>query len=226
MGTAARFSGSARAGFPRRHVTEQPRTAGFAISRGQGPVSPLLEGEDVDTTHPEDARHWIHIYTELLSFTDQILGRARRDSARMSPESREKIVVDIEGLRRQRQRYSDHLDFWYDRQWRIGGFSLDANTRTIHNRGRQATLTPREFQLVSYLAAHPGDFTSSTTLIAEAWHKRRLSSEQVRGYIRQLRAKLAELELPYEIVNQPGRGYALVAMDREAGGDREAIPAG
>ena len=48
--------------------------AGFdrAVRRAADPHR-LMEGEDPDTTLPEDARHWADVYTELITFNQEIL---------------------------------------------------------------------------------------------------------------------------------------------------------
>src|SRR5512135_1909477 len=42
-----------------------------------------MPGEDIKTTHWEDARHWMSIYADLLEFKRGILERVRRDIARL-----------------------------------------------------------------------------------------------------------------------------------------------
>ena len=49
-----------------------------------GPSEPL-QGEDIGTSHWEDARHWIGVYSDLLRFKVGLLDRIRRDLAK--PES-------------------------------------------------------------------------------------------------------------------------------------------
>ena len=44
-----------------------------------------LEGEDLATTHWEDARHWIAIYADLLRFKTGLLERVRREIPNLLP---------------------------------------------------------------------------------------------------------------------------------------------
>jgi hypothetical protein len=86
----------------------------IATSAGRGEVMTemerLLEGEDPGTTHADDARHWISIYAELLTFKDDAMERE---------PSREDVQL-IEG---QQRRYRHRLQFWHDRERLLQGLS-------------------------------------------------------------------------------------------------------
>jgi hypothetical protein len=45
--------------------------------RARAKPSRALEGEDLKTSHWEDARHWMSIYADLLEFKRGILQQAR-----------------------------------------------------------------------------------------------------------------------------------------------------
>ena len=47
-------------------------------------------------------------------------------------------------------------------------------------------------------------------ILGQAWADSALFPEEVRNYARRLRKILAELEIPADLVNKPGRGYSLV----------------
>src|SRR6266702_1790209 len=43
----------------------------------------LLEGEDPETRHPEEANHWIEVYTELLTSTERAVATGHKCVAQM-----------------------------------------------------------------------------------------------------------------------------------------------
>jgi len=57
--------------------------------------APPLEGEDLATTHWEDARHWMSIYDDLLRFKRGLLSRVGRDLATLSPIAQKAAAQDL-----------------------------------------------------------------------------------------------------------------------------------
>ena len=169
-----------------------------------------LEGEDLKTSHWEDARHWMSIYAELLEFKRGILGRVRTDVARLQPLARKAAVADIQIIEDQMAGYQARLDLWYRRIWELNGLWLDPEGRMVRHQGREAALTSREFQLLQFLLDHPHRYFTPAQILGEAWADPALFPEEVRNYIRRLRKILAELAIPVDLVNKPGRGYSLV----------------
>ena len=55
-----------------------------------------LGGEDLKTSHWEDARHWMSIYADLLEFKLGILDRVRRDVARLQPLARKAAEAHVQ----------------------------------------------------------------------------------------------------------------------------------
>jgi hypothetical protein len=74
----------------------------------------LLQGEDPNSSDPEDARHWAAVYGELLSFKEDLLSTARQRQARMSEATAKKEVTatDIQILEVERDRLRRRLNFW------------------------------------------------------------------------------------------------------------------
>jgi hypothetical protein len=46
--------------------------------------------------------------------------------------------------------------------------------------------------------------------MSHAWADPALFPEEVRNYVRRVRKILADLAIPVDLVNKPGRGYSLV----------------
>ena len=169
-----------------------------------------LEGEDLKTTHWEDARHWMSIYADLLEFKRGILERVRRDLATLRPEAQKAATVDLRIIDDQMQGYQRRLDLWYKRIWDLQGLWLDPTGRMIRHKGKNVSLTKREFQLLQFLLSHPHRYFTTTQILGQAWADPALFPEEVRNYIRRLRKIILDLAIPVDIVNKPGRGYSLI----------------
>ena len=173
-------------------------------------ASKPLQGEDLKTTHWQDARHWMSIYADLLEFKRGILERVRRDLENLQPAARTAAAEDVQIISDQMQGYQARLDLWYRRLWDLHGLLLDAESRKVHHAGREAELTNREFQLLRFLLDHPHRYFSTAQILGQAWADPALFPEEVRNYVRRLRKILAELEIPADLVNRARRGYSLV----------------
>jgi DNA-binding response OmpR family regulator len=169
-----------------------------------------LEGEDLKTSHWEDARHWMSIYADLLEFKRGLLDRVRRDIVTLRPDAQKAAAIDLRIIDDQMQGYQTRLDLWYKRIWDLQGLWLDPTGRMIRHKGHDVALTKREFQLLQFLLSHPHRYFTTTQILGQAWADPALFPEEVRNYIRRLRKILADLEIPVDIVNKPGRGYSLV----------------
>lgn len=176
-----------------------------------------LPGEDIETAHWEDARHWLAIYADLLNFKHTILDRVREELPRLHPVARAAAVVDLEIIEDQMQAYQVRVDLWYRRVWDLRGLWLDPDSRVLRHAGNQATLTKREYQLLTFLIDQPHRFFTTEQIVARAWADNALFPEQARNYIARLRKILANLDVPADIINQPRRGYSLLFRSREEG---------
>jgi DNA-binding response OmpR family regulator len=169
-----------------------------------------LEGEHLATATAADARHWISIYSDLLSFKLGLLERVRRDLQKLAPIAQTSAHVDLVLIEQQLEGYQGRIRLWYERLWDLQGLWLDADTRMVRHGDKYLTLTRREFELLSFLLAHPNRFFTSIQIVGQAWADPALFPEEVRNYVRRLRKVLAELALPCDLVNRPGRGYSLI----------------
>ncbi|MDQ6918278.1 MAG: winged helix-turn-helix domain-containing protein [Candidatus Dormibacteraeota bacterium] len=169
-----------------------------------------LEGEDLSTTHWEDARHWMSVYADLLRFKVGLLDRVQRELPKLKPVAQRAAGEDVVIIERQMLGYQARLDLWYARVWELQGLWLDPQGRMIRHQGRESSLTKREFQLLQFLLDHPHRFFTASQILGQAWADPALFPEEVRNYVRRLRKLLVALEIPADIVNRPGRGYSLV----------------
>jgi DNA-binding response OmpR family regulator len=171
----------------------------------------LIEGENPDTRHADDARRWLVVYTELVAYKESVLLRSRQAVEVLSPESgREIRDTDIPLLERERDRFVGRLEFWRRRARELGsGVGFDQGTRLIKHGGGSVRLTRREAELFAFLLSHPEATFSAQDLTAEAWQAPGLPPQQVRNYVVRLRRKLAAARLPCAVISDPGAGYTV-----------------
>jgi two-component system, OmpR family, KDP operon response regulator KdpE len=116
---------------------------------------------------------------------NELLARVRANLRRVQPESEADAVIEI------------------------GDFHIDTAAHRVTVRGGEVRLTPKEFDLLVYLARRPGKVIHHRALLAAIWGGQ--STEQVeylRVFVGQLRKKLeADASSPRYIVTEPWVGY-------------------
>jgi two-component system, OmpR family, KDP operon response regulator KdpE len=90
-----------------------------------------------------------------------------------------------------------------------GDFLIDQSAHKVMVRGREVHLTPKEFELLTYLARNPNKVVTHRALLAAVWGGN--STEQVeylRVFVGQLRKKLeSATNSPRYILTEPWVGY-------------------
>lgn len=170
----------------------------------------LLEGEDPESLRPQDTRHWISLYREMITFTDDLLERVTGGLMHASAPAKLDLNDDIKLIDSQLKRYRRRLDYWVQRQLELEEIAIDAKTRTVTYRDSSVTLTKREFQILAMLMSRPEKYFTAQQLLVEAWHDDRLPEESLRTYISRVRKKLKELDAGAQVVNKSRKGYALI----------------
>jgi two-component system KDP operon response regulator KdpE len=91
----------------------------------------------------------------------------------------------------------------------VGDFHIDLAKRLVRVRGQEVHLTPKEFELLTYLINHPGKVITHRTLLAAVWGG--TSTEQpeyLRVFVNHLRKKLEpENGGVRYIITEPWVGY-------------------
>jgi two-component system KDP operon response regulator KdpE len=91
----------------------------------------------------------------------------------------------------------------------LGDFRIDTGARSVLVKAKAVHLTPKEFDLLVYLARHPGKVITHRALLGAVWGGE--STEQVeylRVFVGQLRKKLEpSKDSPRYIVTDPWVGY-------------------
>ncbi len=116
---------------------------------------------------------------------NELLARVRANLRRVAPDSEQDPVIEI------------------------GDFRIDTAAHKVSVLHNEVRLTPKEFDLLVYLARRPGKVVNHRTLLAAIWGGQ--STEQVeylRVFVGQLRKKLEpDTASPRYIVTEPWVGY-------------------
>lgn len=116
---------------------------------------------------------------------NELLARVRANLRRIPPDSEQDPIIEI------------------------GDFRIDTAAHKVTVLHNEVRLTPKEFDLLVYLARRPGKVINHRTLLAAIWGGQ--STEQVeylRVFVGQLRKKLEpEAASPRYIVTEPWVGY-------------------
>lgn len=98
----------------------------------------------------------------------------------------------------------------------VGGLTLDAAARRITLEGSTVELTPREFDLLLYLAERAGEVVTKKELLTEVWHQAWGGSDKtVDVHLSWLRRKLGESATePRYLHTVRGVGVRLAAPER------------
>jgi two-component system, OmpR family, KDP operon response regulator KdpE len=91
----------------------------------------------------------------------------------------------------------------------IGDFHIDVPARAVSVKKRDVRLTPKEFDLLVYLAKHPGKVITHRALLGAVWGPNSVEQpEYLRVFIGHLRKKLEPDESePRYILTDPWVGY-------------------
>jgi two-component system, OmpR family, KDP operon response regulator KdpE len=89
-----------------------------------------------------------------------------------------------------------------------GDFYINPETREVRVRDREIHLTPKEFDLLLYMARHPNKVLTHRVLLNAVWGGESVQQpEYLRVFINQLRKKVEPEETPQYILTDPWVGY-------------------
>jgi two-component system, OmpR family, KDP operon response regulator KdpE len=91
----------------------------------------------------------------------------------------------------------------------VGDFKIDLETRSVRVKDRSLHLTPKEFDLLAYLARHPGRVLTHRVLLSAIWGPNNVEQpEYLRVFVGHLRKKLEPEENGTRyIITEPWVGY-------------------
>lgn len=97
-----------------------------------------------------------------------------------------------------------------------GDFRIDLDAHVVRVRGREVKLTPKEFDLLVYLARHPRKVVTHRNLLAAVWGANSIEQpEYLRVFIGQLRKKIEADASPAYILTEPWVGYRFQPSGRD-----------
>jgi len=92
---------------------------------------------------------------------------------------------------------------------RVGDLEVDSVRHRVTRGGAELKLTPKEFELLSFLARHAGRVVTHRQILAAVWGPAHTEDTQyLRVYIGQLRQKIEDKpDDPRVVLTEPGIGY-------------------
>jgi DNA-binding response OmpR family regulator len=167
---------------------------------------PSVDGFDVLRRMQASGAPPVIMLTARGDEVDRIIGlEMGADDYVAKPFSPREVVARVRAVLRRTgstpRRPADVLDF--------GDLVVDGRRREVTVGGRQLRLTPKEFDLLYFLAAHPGTTFTRTELLEEVWDFAwDGDSSTITVHIRRLRTKLeADPARPRRLVTVWGVGY-------------------
>jgi len=89
-----------------------------------------------------------------------------------------------------------------------GDFYINPDSRVVRVSGKEVHLTPKEFDLLTFMARHPNKVLTHRVLLNAVWGGESVQQpEYLRVFINQLRKKVEPGETPQYIVTDPWVGY-------------------
>jgi two-component system KDP operon response regulator KdpE len=93
----------------------------------------------------------------------------------------------------------------------VGNLEIDAVRHRVTRSGVELKLTPKEFELLSFLARHAGRVVTHKQILSAVWGPAHTEDTQyLRVYVGQLRQKIEEKpDDPRIVLTEPGIGYRI-----------------
>jgi two-component system KDP operon response regulator KdpE len=89
-----------------------------------------------------------------------------------------------------------------------GDFYINPESRLVRVRGKEVHLTPKEFELLMFMARHPNKVLTHRVLLNAVWGGESVQQpEYLRVFINQLRKKIESGDPPRYILTDPWVGY-------------------
>jgi DNA-binding response OmpR family regulator len=174
-------------------------------------IMPKMDGLDLCRRireNPRLAELPVVFLTSRESVEDRILGfEAGADDYLPKPFDLRELSLRIRALLRRVLHSKQEGD-----TLRVGRLALNAKTFMLEAEGKQALLTPVEFQLMQHLMKHPGEVFSSERLLQDVWGypTDAGSTDLVRAHIRNIRNKIeADASTPVYIKTVSRHGYTV-----------------
>ncbi len=185
-----------RAGYATRIAGDGPSAVGLAGEERPDLVVldlmlPGIDGLEVMRRLREggERRVAVILLTAKGEESDRIIGlRLGADDYVVKPFSPAELVARVDAVLRRVDTSESPAE-----AIELDGLSIDPASRRVMVRGEEAQLTQREFDLLLFLASHPGQVFSRNQLMDQVWQYAFYSdTSTVTVHVRRLRAKIEE----------------------------------
>ena len=201
-----------RAGYDARTAADGPAAVAAAATARPDLVVldimlPGLDGLEVMRRLHEDGegRVPVILLTAKGEESDRLVGLRRgADDYVVKPFSPRELVARVEAVLRRADRGEEAAS-----PLRFDGLEIDPAMRRVFARGAEVELTAREFDLLAFLASHPGQVFSRDQLMDRVWRLDFYAdTTTVTVHVRRLRAKIEpDASNPHWIETVWGVGY-------------------
>jgi two-component system OmpR family response regulator len=199
-------------------VTATDGSAGLALIRREKPdiiisdvMMPGMDGFELTRTLRTETTAPVLLLTARSEEIDKVLGlEMGADDYLSKPFSMRELVARVKAmLRRLEMTAGTEAGIPAGLTLRLGGLELDADRHRLTSNGREVELTPREFDLLSFLMTNRGRVFSRQALVDRVWGLDYPGDDRtVDVHIRWLRQKIeTDPARPHHLVTVRGVGY-------------------
>ncbi|MBW4840227.1 MAG: response regulator transcription factor [Paenibacillaceae bacterium] len=133
-------------------------------------ATPQYESYDLYRMPQEIEKPGLLLLSERNSISDKVLGLERGADVYMTkPFDIRELTARVRALVRLKNRSPVSTEQPKQEMIKLGGLSIELVNRTVRLDGRELSLTPKEFDLLTVLARHPERVYSRMALLEQVW---------------------------------------------------------